>query len=240
VQADIPKPIQIDTVPIQPMLEGDKDNNTTRAYREIRRRILNSEMAAGKQYLEQELAEMLGMSRTPVREALIRLSDEKLVEVRPRHGARVLSISASDMAEIYEILTELETTAIRRVATNGLSDADVAALDAGCIQMVAAAKAGDNGAWIQLDQDFHLRLMAAAGNARMVEIVRGLLDQVHRVRRQALVQYQAQHASNTEHAALMDAIRRRDPKEAERLQRAHRQRIESVLVSQLKQAKNQG
>ena len=89
----------------------DRLPQTQRAYREIRRRILDNDMPPNAQYLEQELADALGMSRTPVREALIRLSDERLVEVRPRHGARVLPVSVDDMREIYELMTELEALA---------------------------------------------------------------------------------------------------------------------------------
>src|SRR5690606_26297255 len=91
-----------------------------RAYRELRRRILHNEMPPNAQYLEQELADSLGMSRTPVREALIRLSDERLVEIRPRHGARILPVSVDDMREIYEMMTELEAFAVRKLARRGL------------------------------------------------------------------------------------------------------------------------
>jgi DNA-binding GntR family transcriptional regulator len=87
-----------------------------RAYTEVRRRIIENEMPAGSVVLEQDLAQELGMSRTPVREAMIHLAKEGLVEVRPRHGFRVLPISAKDMVDIYEILTALESTAAATLA----------------------------------------------------------------------------------------------------------------------------
>ena len=108
---------------------ADRRSQTLRAYHELRRRILENEMAAGTQYLEQTLADELGMSRTPVREALIRLSDERLVEVKPRHGARVLPVSVSDMGEIYELLSTLEAIAAQRVAERGLNTAQLVRLD---------------------------------------------------------------------------------------------------------------
>jgi DNA-binding GntR family transcriptional regulator len=240
VQADISRTDQVDKVPIAPPPDGGRDNNTLRAYREIRRRIMDSEMQAGSQYLEQELAEMLGMSRTPVREALIRLADERLVEVRPRHGARVLSISADEMADIYEILSELEGVAVRRLAARGPTDVEIKHFDDACINMVAAAKVGDMLSWVKLDQDFHVSLVAASGNARMADIVRGLMDQVHRARRQSSAEHQAPHASNTEHAALLDAIRRRDPIDALRIQRLHRERVKAQLIEQLRASKAKG
>ena len=68
------------------------------AYSELKRQILTNELPHGSQFLEQEIAEQLSMSRTPTREAMVRLANEGLVEVRPRHGMRVLPISPKDMA----------------------------------------------------------------------------------------------------------------------------------------------
>ena len=86
------------------------------AYEQIRRRILDIDWPPGHRALEQEVALALGMSRTPVREALMRLQDEGLVEVIPRHGMRVLPVSPNDMREIYQILTALECMAAELLA----------------------------------------------------------------------------------------------------------------------------
>ena len=165
---------------------SDRDNNTLRAYREMRRRVLDGEMAPGTQYLEQELAEMLGMSRTPVREALIRLADERLVEVRPRHGARVLNVSIDDVGEIYELLAELEAAAARRLALRGASAEVLAKLDAAERQMTSELKAGNRLGWFDGDRRFHAALVEAGGNKRLATIVRGLTDQSHWARLQTI------------------------------------------------------
>ena len=86
------------------------------AYEQIRRRILDNVWPPGHRALEQEVALELGMSRTPVREALLQLQNEGLVEVIPRHGVRVLPVSPTDMREIYEILTALECMAAELLA----------------------------------------------------------------------------------------------------------------------------
>jgi len=83
----------------------------TQAYAELKRRILDHEYPAGHQATEPDVAADLGMSRTPVREALIRLAQEGLVEVVPRRGMRVVPLSPADMQEIYEVLTALESEA---------------------------------------------------------------------------------------------------------------------------------
>ena len=82
------------------------------AYTTIKHNILENRYPPGHQALEQELATELGMSRTPVREALIRLEREGLVELIPRRGMRVVPLSPADMKEIYDVLTGLETAAL--------------------------------------------------------------------------------------------------------------------------------
>jgi DNA-binding GntR family transcriptional regulator len=94
------------------------------AYEQIRRRILDNAWPPGHRALEQEVALALGMSRTPVREALMRLQAEGLVEVIPRHGMRVLPVSPTDMREICQILTALECMAAELLAAQARAPAE--------------------------------------------------------------------------------------------------------------------
>src|SRR5215510_15874941 len=100
-----------------------------KAYREIRRRILDNEYPPAHQVLEQELAADLGMSRTPVREALVRLQNERFVQLIPRHGMRVVPLSLQDLRDMYEVLTSLELTAIERLARSVLDDQSIGAIE---------------------------------------------------------------------------------------------------------------
>ncbi|MEO6363940.1 MAG: GntR family transcriptional regulator, partial [Caldimonas sp.] len=95
------------------------------AYQQIRRRILDNVWPPGYQTLEQAVALALGMSRTPVREAMLRLQNEGLVEVVPRHGMRVLPVSPTDMREIYEILAALECMASEILAQRKPTEAEL-------------------------------------------------------------------------------------------------------------------
>ena len=99
------------------------------ALAEMRRRILDNVWPANFTALEAEIAAELGMSRTPVREALVQLEAQGLVALRPRHGIQVLPISADDMAEIYQIITVLEAEAAELAARRNLSDADMRVLE---------------------------------------------------------------------------------------------------------------
>ncbi len=210
-------------VPAEPVeSQTDRESNTNRAYREIHRRILAGEMPPGDQYLEQELAEMLGMSRTPVREALIRLADERLVEVRPRHGARVLPVSIEDINEIYELLAELESLAVRHVAADGMPDDHLTAVEDANAQMQASLQTGDRMAWFAADSTFHARLVDACRNERLKSVVKGLTDQSHWARQRTIGHYQIGERSGREHEEIILAIKCRDAETAARVVRQHR------------------
>lgn len=212
---------------------AERPSNTERAYRELRRRIIENEMPAGHQALEQELADALGMSRTPVREAMIRLANEGLAEIRPRHGMRVLPISAEDMAEIYEVLTALESTAAAAVARRGLSEAELAVLTQAVADMDAALAADDLRRWAEADERFHKQLVAASGNARLQSIVQMYWDQAHRVRLLTLQLRPRPVRSNEDHAAVVDAIIAGDAERAREIHREHRLKSGRMLVDLL-------
>jgi len=213
---------------------GHRLSLTEHAYTEIRRRILENEMPAGTQVLEQELAEMLEMSRTPVREAMVRLADEGMVEVRPRHGMRVLPISADDMREIYDVLTALESMAAERVAARGVSPEELQALRQAVVDMDTALAADDLRTWAAADERFHLLLVEYCDNERLRALVSGYWDQSHRVRLVTLGLRPKPVDSNKDHAAVVDAIARGDAVAARRLHRQHRVRSGETLVNLLK------
>lgn len=212
---------------------GQRLSQSERAYQDLKRRILDNEMPAGFQALEQELAELLGMSRTPVREALIRLADEGMVEIRPRHGMRVLPISVADMREIYEILTGLESTAAEIVASRGLSEQDLAALREAVGDMDSALARDDLIGWASADERFHNLLVEYSGNERLRTWVNTCRDQAHRARMATLRLRPKPVASNEDHAAVVAAIEQRDGEAARRIHHQHRVRAGAMLVDLL-------
>lgn len=137
------------------------------AYGQIRRRILDNVWPPGHRALEQEVALELGMSRTPVREALAQLQNEGLVEVIPRHGMRVLPASPTDMREIYEILTALECMAAELLARRKPADAQLRPLMDASAAMDRALKVDDLDTWAEADERFHAQLLELAGNRQL-------------------------------------------------------------------------
>ncbi|MEO1091478.1 MAG: GntR family transcriptional regulator [Pseudomonadota bacterium] len=206
---------------------------TERAYRALKQRILDNQLPAGTQLLETECAALLGMSRTPVREAMIRVANEGLVEVRPRHGMRVVPISPDDMREIYEVLTGLESEAAYLVAARGCSPSDLARLDAAVASMEAAVDRGDRDAWAAADERFHLTLVELTGNRRLVTAVNAHWEQSHRARMTTLHLRELPTRSNADHGALVRAIRAGNKALAREVHHDHRARSGAQLVELL-------
>jgi len=212
---------------------GERVNQADVAYARLKQLILDGTLPAGAQMLEQEAAGRLNMSRTPVREAMVRLRQEGMVEIRPRHGMRVLPISASDMAEIYAVLTALEGAAAELVATRGIPARQLALLRGAVTDMEKALAAGDLPAWAAADEQFHLRLVQLSGNSRLIQMVGQLWDQAHRARMLTLKLRPTPTNSVKEHAALVDAIASGDGAEARRIHEDHRRRAGAMLVELL-------
>ena len=212
---------------------GERANQADLAYAQLKRLILDGILPAGAQMLEQEAALRLNMSRTPVREAMVRLRQEGMVEIRPRHGMRVLPVSARDMAEIYEVLTALEGTAAEMVARRGIAARPLAALRGAVVDMGKALEGGDLVKWAEADEHFHSQLVQLSGNKRLIQMVGQLWDQAHRARMLTLKLRPTPTNSVLEHGALVDAIASGNPAEARRIHEDHRRRAGAMLVELL-------
>ncbi len=204
-----------------------------RAYLELKGQILDNGLSLGRQYMEHEIAERLNMSRTPIREALIRLANEGFVEIRPRHGMRIKPISREDMREIYEILTSLESQAAALAARRRPTDAELQALRSAVRDMDAALDADDLDAWAEADERFHRQLVGCSNNRRLIALVGTYMDQSHRVRMLTLRMRPRPVDSNQDHRAVVEAIARGDADEARRVHRTHREKSGHMLIELL-------
>jgi DNA-binding GntR family transcriptional regulator len=200
------------------------------AHEQIRRRILDNLWPPGHRMLEQEVAVALGMSRTPVREALVRLQNDGLVEVIPRHGMRVLPVSPNDMREIYEVLTALECMAAELLARRRPGSATLAPLVDATRAMDAALERDDLEAWAAADERFHANLIALAGNRQLESAVRSYWDRAHRARMFSLKLRPKPVNSTREHHDLVERLAAGDSAGAAAVNRAHRQRASRELL----------
>lgn len=214
--------------------DGDKaPSSTQRAVAELRGMIFRGELPAGSDHLEAELAERFGMSRTPVREAALILESQGLVELRPRKGVRVLPVSAEDMREIYDILTELESLAADQAARQGYSAKDLEALEGAINDMDRALALADLEAWADADDRFHAELVRLGRNRRISMIVGMMSDQVRRARALTLFMRPLPTQSNQDHRHVLDAIRKGDPEAAHQIHHAHRRKAKEMLIQLL-------
>jgi DNA-binding GntR family transcriptional regulator len=216
---------------------GSRVSRVDQAYEEIRRRIVNNEYPPAHQVLEHELAAELGMSRTPVREALIRLENEKFVQIVPRHGMRVVPLSLNDLRDVYEVLTALELKAIERLARSEPDDRSIAALDHALDDMDTALRKRDIDGWVKADERFHRMVIDLCGNARLASLAFMLWDQGHRARLTTVRLRPALEISNREHRAVVDAIRRGDWRDAVARHAKHRVRTSREIINLLEQCR---
>lgn len=208
-------------------------SSSQRAIQELRARIFSGELAAGSDHLESELAELLDMSRTPIREAVLTLESQGLLELRPRKGVRILPLSPEDMAEIYDILTELESHAAESAALARYTDQDLAALAQAIDDMDEAIADHDLDAWADADERFHSELVRLGGNSRIQAIVGMMSDQVRRARTTTLFIRPLPTKSNEDHRRVYQAIRDGDAATARTCHRQHRQHAKAILVELL-------
>ena len=201
-----------------------------RAYDELRDKILNNELRPGKYFLERDLAELLGISRTPLKEALVRLENEGLINVQPRHGMQVKPLSADAMEEIYQIITSLECEAVNILAKKGLSAAEFELLAGTGIEMEAALEKDDLEAWAKADEDFHRLLLDFCGNLRLKQTVLNFWDLSHRARYFTLRLREKPVNSTKDHQEVIEAIKAGDCEKAVLIHRLHRIRGGESLV----------
>jgi len=186
----------------------------------LRTAILRGTFPAGRRLVEAELARELGVSRTPVREALRGLENEGLLHRVPGRGIVVLEITAEDIEEIYTMKAVLEGMAVR-LACQRASEKELARLDGFIHEMQVLAERNEIGAYAAVSREFHAALIRAARSRRLTEIYRLVDTPIQRLRVFALAQPGRPRESVMEHRAIVDAIARRDAEAAEALIREH-------------------
>jgi DNA-binding GntR family transcriptional regulator len=198
------------------------------AYRALRERILSLSLAPGADLEESGLVAALGLSRTPVREAIIRLASEGLVKLTPNRGARVAPISLEEVRAFFEAL-DLCQRAVTRLAAARRPSGALGRIRAAGRAFEAAARTGDAGAMAETNFDFHMAVAEAAGNPWLARFFGDLLNQGMRLSRLALVydppsgRSREQHGRDivAEHREMVEAVGRGDADAAEAVAARH-------------------
>lgn len=152
------------------------------AYRKIKTNISTNVFAAGFQVLEPELANLLGVSRTPVREALIRLEADRLIKLIPRRGMRVIPLKISDILELNELIVGLQSAVLGKVCSASDNGVNIVGLDESIAALEKAKLSKSKDEWIEAEEHFFFALIELAGNSRLKGVVLGLFDQLRRAK----------------------------------------------------------
>ncbi len=191
----------------------------------LREALITGRIADGVVYSSKALAAELGVSNGPIREAMLALVDDGLMEAVPNRGFRPVPLTRADLAEIYEMRLMLEVPAVARLAEGDLPSDRVARLTDLVNTLERTARSGDLTGNLAADRDFHLTLLAAGGNSRLVAAIARLRDQTRLCNLRAINADGRLVASADEHRPLLTAIMRHDTRTAERVMRRHLEHI---------------
>jgi len=190
------------------------------AVRSLRGSILGGELEAGKVYSTQSLSERLGVSATPVREALLDLANAGLVQPIRNRGFRIVTVDETDLDEICAVREMLEAPAMRLVVELA-SDEELASVETMLADLEAAARERDVPRFLLIDREFHLTLLSFSRNRRLVREVEQLRDQTRLVGISGLAASGKLDQTAAEHRPILEALQRRDADAAEELMHSH-------------------
>lgn len=197
----------------------------------LRQAILRGELKPGERLMEIALANRLGVSRTPVREAIRMLELEGLVIMIPRRGAQVAQITEQDLNDVLEVRLGLEELAVR-FACERITDEEIKALGLAVKEFEKKMSNNDLSAQAEADVKFHEIIYGATHNRRLVQIINNIREQMYRYRIEYLKDVESRKTLVKEHYEICDALKRRDAESAVEKMCIHiRNQQEAILRS---------
>jgi DNA-binding GntR family transcriptional regulator len=210
-----------------------KESLTDKAYHRIKEWIIGVRLKPGSHLSIQDLAEALGISRTPVREALSRLEQEYLVVRAPMKGFAVKAMDLKEIADLFEVRTAIEVLAVKQAAKRMNPDicqqlADGLASTAGWIDK------GEKSRSLKLEQNFHMKILQASGNRPLVDIGRGILERIWAIQRFNIITANALREAHEQHSEIYRALCGGSPRQAGAAMRKHMRRTTHELIARMK------
>ncbi|WP_018689471.1 GntR family transcriptional regulator [Ahrensia kielensis] len=202
-----------------------------KAYNVLRRAVLTNVLVSESLWSDRELCEKFDLSRTPVREAILRLQLEQLVQIVPRKGMRVMPLRLEDVRDIHQVTKALELEAALLIAKSENRDEVLAIIKGAVEEMERAMQAKDRDAWVLADTRCHFAVVDKCGNKRLADMYhaqRGLTD---RARYFVLHIRDLPMQSTVEHRQMYEALLNRDSQALERLYRQHWDRTTEEMLA---------
>ena len=206
---------------------------TNQAYQQVKRVILEHQIPLGGKLNEGELAATLGISRTPIREAINRLEKEGLVEIFPQRGAFVVQFSEKDVFELFLIRENLEGLAVFLTAKK-MNEKDLATLE-GCIQGFSEPFTDqDIQRYAREDFKFHQTIIMLSGAQRLINLISTLYDHIRIFRLTTLGLSDRMKTSLKDHRLIIAALRKRNPEQSEKRMRQHLRHVRDGVMKNIK------
>lgn len=198
----------------------------------LRQAILKGELNPGERLMEIQLAEKMGVSRTPIREAIKKLADEGLVTLIPRKGAVVAGISQKMLTDVLQVRMTLEKMAYE-CAFKNFKDKDREALEEAEKNFEAAVKEGDIVKITEADEKFHFAIYDAADNDKLSELLQSLKENMYRYRMEYVKDVNARKVLIDEHRMIYDSFINRDYASGLKIVEKHIKNQEDTVVEKL-------
>lgn len=195
----------------------------------IREAIISGDLRPGERLMEVQLAEEMGVSRTPVREAIRKLELEGFVVMIPRKGAYVAGISMKDIADVFEIRTALESLAAG-LAAERITEDEMEELERLLVSVAESTESNNLQALVDTDTDFHDIIYKASRNERLVQIINNLREQIQRFRTTSLAHPGRMRKALEEHKQIVEALSERNIALAQTLAQEHIENAENSML----------
>jgi len=211
---------------------GVKDSLTDRAYKEIKNWIIHYKLKPGVQLRIDEFSAALGMSQTPIREALSKLEHEHLVDRHPQKGYVVRPLNLKDVSDIYDLRMALEVVAAEEAATR-MKDTDRMRLSHLLEEVGILIKKAEKARVLALEQEFHMRIMEATGNWLLAEILGSLFDRIWMIQNVNILTSDHLIDAHKQHMEIYKALEKADPSKSAALMKKHLKFTKKFVLSRL-------
>ena len=199
----------------------------------LRQAILTGELKPGERLMEIHLANRLGVSRTPIREAIRKLELEGLVTMIPRRGAEVAQITEKSMSDVLEVRRAMDALCVE-LACERISDEELKELKAACDNFEHAVRSKDNKKIAKADVELHDIIVKATGNSRLVQLINNLSEQMYRYRYEYIKDASQHNRLIEEHRIIYESIVNKDKETASQAAKMHIDNQEKAIMKQLR------
>lgn len=200
----------------------------------LREAILKGELKPGERLMELQLASKLGVSRTPIREAIRMLEQEGLAVTIPRKGAQVAKMTEKDMEDVLQIREVLDELAVS-LACDNMSNIEIRDLEEQMYQFENSIKLGDIKSLAQSDVNFHDVIYRATGNTKLITLLNNIREQIYRYRVEYLKDEKAYPTLTKEHRAIVEALKKNNKLKATEAMKIHVENQAEVVKKMIRE-----